>query len=779
MRSWCSILLLSLILMGCGGGGGGSGGTTPVNPNPTPLTITTNSLDQAQVDVPYLVTIQAAGGAGSGYTYSISPDTPQFLPHPLELDGSTGVISGTPLPGSNGAYVLRIRAFDGFTNVFKTLSVVVNQRLAIATTIVPNAVEGTVYTAQLAAVGGFAGKTWSVDPALDQLPAGLTLSATGTISGTPTSVASGEYTVRFSVTDGTITSTHDISMTVLDPALSIDALNLPQGQAGAAYPAQTFTATGGSGNNVWDLSPQTSAQLPNGLNLSAGGVLSGTPAIGTDGFHNVLIRCTADGVIAEREFVIQIGNPPMEIVSSSLSEAEIAVSINMALVAGGGTPPYSWSLAPTSAPLPQGINLSSTGVLSGTPLPGQAGMHSFTLRLQDSASPTPNISQKLVSWMIREADLLDVKYEFTQANIAHFLTRTQFGVTEEAVAAVTAAGSFENYVDQMLNKSATPSIISSALSSEVSNPMFPTSTQLSRYWQRIMVNSDAPFQETMALFWHDHFATGYGVLGQTNLYYHIDHIAALRSGALGSFSQLLFDVAIDKHMLVWLDGIRSTRNAPNENFARELWELFTLGVDNGYTQQDIEVASRVFTGFRQSFNGTNNVINFNQNLHDVNDKVLWGKTIKGRSGPDAYLEYMDVIDLTLAERPAAEFICTKLWEWFSYKNPEQEIIDGLAATLRANNWEIKPMLKQMFLSNAFYASEGVKPRAKSPIEYAVGLMRSSQLDVPINRFDSFLILAGHRPGDPPDVSGWPSDEQWMSADAMIQRANFAALVRNE
>jgi uncharacterized protein (DUF1800 family) len=261
-------------------------------------------------------------------------------------------------------------------------------------------------------------------------------------------------------------------------------------------------------------------------------------------------------------------------------------------------------------------------------------------------------------------------------------------------------------------------------------------------------------------------------------------------------------------MLHWLDGRVSTKNRPNENFPRELWELFMLGEGRGYTEADIQEASRAFTGFQwyRTTSGDPDAANneleirYVANNHDTDEKTILGAT--GHYGYDSISPFMvsnpsaetdpadtdgGVVALTLQRRPveASTFIVRKLWEFFVYEDPHESTVDELAADLRApgvNQWNLKPILVRMLQSKAMYSSRAMKGKVKSPVEYVVGFLRTTGIDLHpsdiqqnTRRVYDRLTAMAQVVLDPPSVDGWPSGLSWMSAQGQVERFNFLNL----
>jgi uncharacterized protein (DUF1800 family) len=288
----------------------------------------------------------------------------------------------------------------------------------------------------------------------------------------------------------------------------------------------------------------------------------------------------------------------------------------------------------------------------------------------------------------------------------------------------------------------------------------------------MMRDTDRPFQEAMAFFWHDHMPVNYNVFDVSYSYMVPEYIDILRHQGAGNLRSLLLSVARSQAMLVYLDGVANNKYAPNENFAREFWELFTLGVDNGYTQGDIVQAAKAFTGYRYRYDSptARYYIQFDPNLHDTGPKTFFGTTIPGQNAGD---DYAAVVDITLANRPVAEFVTRKIFEFFCYEQPPDALVAVMAADLRGANYELAPFLKDLFRSEAFFSKRSRAGRVKNPVEYTIGLMRTTGCKSRTDYMDNLLASLGQRPGEPPTVNGWPLGTLWYSADSMVARTNAA------
>lgn len=366
---------------------------------------------------------------------------------------------------------------------------------------------------------------------------------------------------------------------------------------------------------------------------------------------------------------------------------------------------------------------------------------------------------------------------FTDDDIRHLLSRTQFGVTTTEFNLCKSQGVL-TYIDNMARFPTSTQGYENGAVAQVVDWKKPSYSEVVYYWTHIMQFTTEPFQEHLAMFWHDHFATSQNVLDTQSRRWMPTHIDLLRHNGNGNLRTLLYRIATDPVMLVWLDGIYSTKYAPNENFAREFWEIFSLGADNGYTQADIEEAAKCFTGWRTRYDAAADLtyIEFDPTRHDTTDKTFFGQTVVGRSGTNAYLEYQDVVDVTLSARgtQVSEYIVKRLWEHYVYPNPDPAtIITPLATLLRTGNWELRPILKAMFRSQAFYSSQSKDTGfIKDPVEMFIGFSRTTGLFTSRSTLYSELNNAAQLPAAPPTVFGWPPGDAWLSSQGVVERANY-------
>ncbi|HVE90013.1 MAG TPA: DUF1800 domain-containing protein [Burkholderiaceae bacterium] len=280
------------------------------------------------------------------------------------------------------------------------------------------------------------------------------------------------------------------------------------------------------------------------------------------------------------------------------------------------------------------------------------------------------------------------------------------------------------------------------------------------WWLREMVATPSPLTERMTLFWHNHFVSAQPKVRYTQLMYRQNVL--LRAHALGRFDELLHGVAKDPAMLIYLDSATNRRGSPNENFAREVMELFTLG-EGKYSEEDIKQAARAFTGW--SIDVESGGFMFRRLLHDDGEKTVFGKS--GNFDGDA------VLDIILAQPAAAEFIVRKLWREFVSPQPDEVRVKKIAAQFRASGWSIAQPVRALLLQPEVIARDEDNALVKSPADLMVGFVRQSgaQLSQPVA---AAVALAGMGQNlfSPPNVRGWPGGDAWINTHTLLARKQF-------
>jgi uncharacterized protein (DUF1800 family) len=290
--------------------------------------------------------------------------------------------------------------------------------------------------------------------------------------------------------------------------------------------------------------------------------------------------------------------------------------------------------------------------------------------------------------------------------------------------------------------------------------------EYSRQWTQGMLVDGV--REKVTLFWHNHFVTRFEDYFCPSYLYSYHRL--LQEKAFGNFRDFVYDIGINSAMLLFLNGVQNTRFSPNENYARELYELFTLGQDNGYTQQDIVETARALTGWiggaEEPFCQPLYFVPF---FHDTDNKTIFGQT--GNWG------YDDVINILFTERAEAisTFICGKIYQHFVHFEIDENIVAGLAQTLRDNDWELLPVYKQLFKSEHFFDEYVMGVYIKSPLDIMVGFFLDS--DLPYNeQVVDFILYGAAQQGqsifNPVDVAGWPGNRAWIDSNALTGRWQY-------
>src|SRR5687768_13407370 len=282
-------------------------------------------------------------------------------------------------------------------------------------------------------------------------------------------------------------------------------------------------------------------------------------------------------------------------------------------------------------------------------------------------------------------------------------------------------------------------------------------------WLDEMVNSNAQLREKMSLFWHGHFASR-----NINVFYQQGLLDIIRSNALESFRDLLHGVSKSAAMLNFLNANQNRKGHPNENFAREVMELFTLGRGN-YTENDIKEAARAFTGWGANVKGE---FVFRKQFHDYGQKTVLGKS--GDLDGDA------VLDILLEQKQTARYITTKLYKFLVNEKADNDKIDWLSDRFFKNNYEISTLLEDIFTSDWFYEPANIGSLIKSPIELMAGIQR--MLPMTFEKDEALLLLQralGQLLFYPPNVAGWPGGKNWIDSSTLMLRMRIPQMLNDK
>ncbi|MEO7743569.1 MAG: DUF1800 domain-containing protein [Usitatibacter sp.] len=364
----------------------------------------------------------------------------------------------------------------------------------------------------------------------------------------------------------------------------------------------------------------------------------------------------------------------------------------------------------------------------------------------------------------------------------HLLNRAGFGATDSeinALAGLSRVDAADRLLDEarreatlappaFVDEPFTPYYRVRQMSAEermaATRVIFQQGLELRAWWLREMLATPSPLTERMTLFWHGHFATGLQKVRSNPLMYRQNVL--LRREALGNFGTLLHDIARDPAMLVYLDNAGSRREAPNENFAREVMELFTLG-EGRYGERDVKEAARAFTGW--SLDRDSGEYMYRRAWHDAGEKTVLGKT--GR------FDGTQVLDILLERPDTARLVVGKLWREFVSPTPDAAIVAVWAGEFMKSRYEVKPLMKALLTSDAFWAPENRASLIKSPVDMVVGTLRTFAIRPMDMRPAAFACAAlGQNPMSPPNVKGWPGGEAWINSATLLRRRQWVERV---
>jgi uncharacterized protein (DUF1800 family) len=278
-------------------------------------------------------------------------------------------------------------------------------------------------------------------------------------------------------------------------------------------------------------------------------------------------------------------------------------------------------------------------------------------------------------------------------------------------------------------------------------------------WIDHMVTTPRRLDEMMTWFWHDHFAVQSSVVRSGRLM--ADHIDTLRRNALGNFRTLIREVTTDAAMLIYLDGAKNTSRAPNENFGRELLELYTMGIGN-YTEADVRSAAVALTGWQVLLRDGARVV-FNPRLHETRPQALLGKSVN---------DVDSVVDTAVDHPATAEFIARKIASFFLGPDIDAALVGRFATTFRNARYEIRPLVRQILQAGLDGAS---KPVVRSPLVWWVATRRATGVNPDQRVVVRALEAAGQVPGNPPNVGGWPGMTAWLGASPTATRVSLASV----
>ena len=346
--------------------------------------------------------------------------------------------------------------------------------------------------------------------------------------------------------------------------------------------------------------------------------------------------------------------------------------------------------------------------------------------------------------------------------VGHLYRRAGFGATHAELEAGVADG-HQKTLERLLSgkpESEDFTRTSEFMASEQSMPPGAPLPRLSAWWLDRMLKTAHPLREKLTLFWHNHFATS-NVKVQ-NARHMLGQYRLMHKHALGSFKDLLVEMGRDPAMMIWLDTIQSVKGKPNENYARELMELFSLGIGN-YTEADIREAAKAFTGY----NIESGKSSFNRKQHDTSTKNVFGST--------GTFEGEDIAGLCLKHPACPKFIVAKLYRFLISESdaPAPEVIDSLAEMYRSSGFDTGKLVGTMLRSNLFFSPQCYRAKIKSPVDFAVSIVRGLEGTAGPLPLAAILEGLGQVLFAPPSVKGWDGGQTWLNAQTLLFRNNLA------
>ncbi len=362
--------------------------------------------------------------------------------------------------------------------------------------------------------------------------------------------------------------------------------------------------------------------------------------------------------------------------------------------------------------------------------------------------------------------------KWTKKDVLFFFRRCAFSIPFDRIAQHQNINDVSNFVSQQfslaetVDKEPRPDWADWTLSDYTEDQQF--AEQRVDFFTNFLKSSRTNGIRTkFILFWSGHFTT------QLNVYecssYMWQYYEVLERNCFGSFKTFVKEIGLTNAMLIYLNGVQNTKTSPNENYARELYELFTLGRDNGYTQNDIAETARALTGYNGFVEGCAS-LSFLQSTFDDGKKTIFGRT--GNWG------YNDVIDILFEEKGTliAKHICEKIYRFFVSHNVSENIINELSTLLIDNNWELKPLFERLFSSEHFFDSKTKMAQIKSPAELFLSI--ANELKIPVEDSEYQWVYfgmaeLGYELFNPPDVAGWARDREWINNSSILQRQSMS------
>ena len=353
-----------------------------------------------------------------------------------------------------------------------------------------------------------------------------------------------------------------------------------------------------------------------------------------------------------------------------------------------------------------------------------------------------------------------------RVRVAHLLRRSGFGATKAELDHFAAMGQTAA-TEAILNysKTSNAALESQLPTIDLGGTPQPTAAAIQAWWLQRMAQSARPLEEKMTLFWHGLLTSGLDKAGPAQL---LTQNQLLRGMALGNFDDLLKAVSKDPAMMVYLDTETNRKGKPNENYARELMELFTTGIGH-YTEDDVRESARSFTGWTLQGGKQLRYASASQlvpRLHDAGVKTFMGKT--GTFTGD------DIVEMLVRLRATAVRLSTRLFSFFAYPNPDQEIVNHLADTFQKSRYNVGAVVREIFTMDAFYSDQAYRALVKSPAELVAQTLKATGANARgYTAAAAAMAPMGQVLFYPPNVAGWPGGSSWINSSTLLNRINFA------
>lgn len=342
--------------------------------------------------------------------------------------------------------------------------------------------------------------------------------------------------------------------------------------------------------------------------------------------------------------------------------------------------------------------------------------------------------------------------------ISLLLRRAGFGASPKELERYTTLG-LEATLDELLHPERVADPLDTLLESMQGHLLdLQNIEDVQTWWLFRMGRTQRQLEEKLTLFWHGHFAVSNAKVANPLLMHR--HLGMLRTNALGNYREMLLAVSKDPAMLLWLDNATNRKAAPNENYGRELLELYTLGIGH-YTEDDVWGAARAFTGW----NLRDTEFFFNRNQHDSGPITFMGRT--------GALDGADIIDLVVGHQATADRLARKLFTFFAYPSPAPEVVAPIAEAYLKSGYDLRVTVGTLLRSDAFFSERSIREHVKSPVEYVVGSVRGMGAQARERNMIVALREMGQDILNPPNVAGWPGGRAWINPSTLLARFNFA------